>query len=203
MTPYSPFITLQIDDKGGRYIGITELGQPLFVVAIPFEVWWHQIIHEHNGLCLSRQLIVRLMADNMGGSHTDDKIDGAFADLVYHNSMGFYMEKDGKQIPFANNPAGVIIRQIAAEVLLSIKCMFNGIFVRGKERELRTLCTFTEGETQGYEKCYWHLASAPGYQEPHIKDKRGITEEPFHCYEMNFNDFHGKLTKGVMMLKEN
>lgn len=89
---------------------------------IDFDTWWNMIvIKDERGKVFSRRDLVLALANKDGGGHVDPKIGGKYRDLSRNNSLGLHMSI-GRQawtpIPHPERPA---VRQIAHEVLQSLK----------------------------------------------------------------------------------
>lgn len=81
----------------------------------PFEEWWEStVVRDCRGTEFSRRHIVETMRDKED-AHTDTTLETAYADVAYNNSMG--ITQLGASIKLDTNPARVVVRQIAHEVL--------------------------------------------------------------------------------------
>ena len=69
----------------------------------------------------SRRDLVLAHANNDGGARVDAKLDEPYANLSRFNSMGWILELDGIQRMLENSVVAPSIRQIAYEVLVSLK----------------------------------------------------------------------------------
>lgn len=97
-----------------------------------YEDWWNEIIFDDKKNKFTRKDIVTFVANQDGGAHVDKALDGRYAELVKHNSLGW---TDGNANPVVNNPAYNAIRQIALEILVSQKKFNTGYLNRRKQKE--------------------------------------------------------------------
>lgn len=97
-----------------------------------FDDWWNEIIFDDKNNVFTRKDIVTFVANQDGGAHVDKTLDGKYAGLVKHNSLGW---TDGEGNPVVNNPAYNAIRQIALEVIISKNKFNNGYLNRRKQKE--------------------------------------------------------------------
>lgn len=83
---------------------------------IPFDQWWNaSVIRDCRGNEFSRKIIVETMRDQED-AHTDGDIDPGYADIAYNGAIGI-SQINKNNITFDVNPARVVVRQIAHEVL--------------------------------------------------------------------------------------
>lgn len=91
---------------------------------IDFETWWNKVvIIDKDGNRLSRKYLVLKTSNQDGGAHVDPKLDETYAKLTRSDSSGWTIIKnDEKEIPF--QPIGLAsLRQIAHEVIESLKLL--------------------------------------------------------------------------------
>jgi hypothetical protein len=88
---------------------------------IPFDDWWYQIVFGNGaGLTLSREQLVRAIADQDGGAHVDAAIDAAYAAFSREGATGLRVTNStGTTIVHGAELAAM--RQIAREVLESFE----------------------------------------------------------------------------------
>jgi hypothetical protein len=86
-----------------------------------FEDWWNELIVNDNAYTFSRKDIVLMIANKDGGAHVDGEIDDGYANLAYNNSLGWMYSDGTQEYPFTNNAAYATVRQIAHEVLISLR----------------------------------------------------------------------------------
>lgn len=99
---------------------------------LSYEDWWNEVIFDDKKNVFTRKDIVTFVANQDGGAHVDKALDGKYAELVKHNSLGW---TDGEGNPIVNNPAYNAIRQIALEVIISQNKFNNGYLNRRKKKE--------------------------------------------------------------------
>lgn len=88
--------------------------------AVSFDEWWNDgCIPGHNKARHSRSWLIKQMANKEGGAHVDPEITKGYAELKT-TSMGFIVQSNGVQ-GFINSPADISVRQIAWEVLESLR----------------------------------------------------------------------------------
>ena len=97
---------------------------------IPFEAWWAQnIIYRDNMKnTFTRRDLILNVANTDGGAHVDSKLDNAYAQFSRFNTLGWKIFKDGMAEDFQNTPILPSIRQIAYELLMSLKDEFSNIW---------------------------------------------------------------------------
>lgn len=106
--------------KGGKFVA------PLSVREgakgqIPFSIWWeNECIPGHDSKRYSRKQLILTMANKEGGSHVDTEIDNAYKQFA-KSSLGFTFKVGGLETGSVNSAADVSVRQIAWEVLETLK----------------------------------------------------------------------------------
>jgi hypothetical protein len=97
---------------------------------IEFAKWWEEniIFKENGGNIFTRKDLVRNVADKDGGAHVDPKLQKAYANLSRFNLTGLKLYVNRKQRNFKNTPVLPSIRQIAHEVLKTLKDEFPELF---------------------------------------------------------------------------
>ncbi|MBL7166518.1 MAG: hypothetical protein ISS55_08540 [Dehalococcoidales bacterium] len=90
---------------------------------VGFERWWRRsiIYRDLPGREFSRRDLVRAVADQDGGVHVDPVLQAEYADLSRFNSLGWKLVVNDEPKDFNNNPVPPSIRQIAHEVLKTVK----------------------------------------------------------------------------------
>lgn len=88
---------------------------------LSFNDWWNEIVLDDKVNIFSRRELVLKVANKDGGTHVDESLNEDYAGLTVNNSIGWFYEIENDRHPFDNNPAYACIRQIAQEVLLSLK----------------------------------------------------------------------------------
>jgi hypothetical protein len=69
------------------------------------------------------------VADKDGGAHIDEKLPDDYAKITRENAIGWEFTRDGKKI-LQGNPFPACIRQIAGEVLETLRTEFFGTLGR-------------------------------------------------------------------------
>lgn len=110
------------------HIGLTgampkaHLDDGIATTEIDFETWWNGIVlvdAQKNEF--SRRDIVLTLANKEGGAHVDHRIDEAYNNLRNHNSQGWKIaDGAGREVPAEENVPATM-RQIAHEILRSLK----------------------------------------------------------------------------------
>ena len=100
------------------------------MVKIEFVKWWEEniIFKDNGGNIFTRKDLVRNVADKDGGAHVDPKLQKAYANLSRFNLTGLKLYVNRKQRNFKNSPVLPSIRQIAHEVLKTLKDEFPSLF---------------------------------------------------------------------------
>jgi hypothetical protein len=93
------------------------------IEKIDFRRWWEEniIYKDGAGNIFTRRDLVTNVADTDGGAHVDPKLKEAYANLSRFNLTGLISYVNGKQSSFKNTPVLPSIRQIAHEVLKTLK----------------------------------------------------------------------------------
>jgi len=96
---------------------------------VSFDEWWGKIVCKDNANNLfTRKDLVLTVANKEGGTHIDPKLDQAYANLSRFNSLGWKVFMHGEEKDFNNTPILSSIRQIAHEVLKTLKDEFPDLF---------------------------------------------------------------------------
>ena len=100
------------------------------MVKIDFKKWWEDnvIFEDMAGNRFTRKDLVLNVADKDGGAHVDPKLQEAYANLSRFNLTGLKLYVNRKQRNFKNTPVLPSIRQIAHEVLKTLKDEFPKLF---------------------------------------------------------------------------
>lgn len=89
---------------------------------ISFERWWEQIVlAKTNHFEFSRQELILHQADTDGGAHVDPSLDEKYANVSRDKTAIFEFVTGNKILPELNKPVFASIRQIAYEVIESIR----------------------------------------------------------------------------------
>lgn len=96
---------------------------------IPFERWWSNIVLVDNRRNKStRRDLILTVCNKDGGAHVDAELDEAYYAFSRSNSLGWKYQKDGAEQDFTGRPELASIRQLAYEVLKSLKDEFPEYF---------------------------------------------------------------------------
>ena len=115
----------------GRYVAPLDNLPPTRVnIKIPFEIWWSRniIYKDINKNVFTRKDLVLNVANTDGGAHVDPKLDEAYAQFSRFNTLGWKVFKNGIAENFENTPVLPSIRQIAYELLRTLKDEFPNIW---------------------------------------------------------------------------
>lgn len=99
------------------------LGANRRVSEKPFEEWYKAIVFKNEKFQLSREYCVNKVADKDGGAHLDKNVPETYA--CFREPAALQTIIDGQVAVFNQNPVYVSIRQIAWEVLESVKRIIN------------------------------------------------------------------------------
>lgn len=93
------------------------------VKSVPFAEWWNApVVRDGSGRLFSRREIVSHVRNTDGGAHVDPGLDEAYMDFSRNNSLGWFQEQaDGSEIPIQGRPEMACIRQIASEMLTTLR----------------------------------------------------------------------------------
>lgn len=88
-----------------------------------FDEWWNKkiVLGDNKKNAFTRKDLVLNVADTDGGAHVDPKLDQAYANLSRFNSLGWKFFRSDVAEDFKNSPVLPSIRQIAHEVLKTLK----------------------------------------------------------------------------------
>jgi len=104
-----------------RYVANLDNIPPNVAKMIEFESWWEKIVFsDEQGHKLSRKDLITTAANQDGGAHVDSSLDKTYADIS-RNGLGFVYTVNGTEQKIINKPELAAIRQIAHEVLKTLK----------------------------------------------------------------------------------
>jgi len=114
---------IHLTDEGARYLPLIAAGGgPLAPVWEKFPDWWNEpIIKDNQGRKFCRREIILNVADTDGGAHVDPELDAAYMELSRRNSLGWIFQKGDVAEMLKGRPELACVRQIAFEVLESLK----------------------------------------------------------------------------------
>lgn len=98
---------------------------------VSFDYWWKDkiVFDDKQGNLFTRKDLICFVANQDGGTHVDPKLNKSYADLTRFNSLGWNIQinRNGENIEVESNPVLISIRQIAHEVLKTLKYEFPNI----------------------------------------------------------------------------
>lgn len=124
-------LTMKISGEGSKYCPVG-LDFDDATQLMKYDDWWNEIIFDDKKYVYTRKDIVLFVANEDGGSHVDPSLSGKHAALAKYNSLG-WTDHNGKN-PM-NNPIYAAIRQIAYEVLASVKINSIQLHNRRKSKQ--------------------------------------------------------------------
>lgn len=121
-----------IQYSGGivRYLPSVSAGAPSRTPRlIRFQEWWNEaVLKDNKGRLLSRRELVGNVADTDGGAHVDTKLEESYMDLSRNNSLGWVFQSNDVMEPLKGRPELACMRQIAEEVLLTLRRRYPKAF---------------------------------------------------------------------------
>ncbi len=116
-------IVLTMSAKGGKYQPLVATGAaPWEPKKIPFADWWNEpVLKDNKGQLFNRRELIQHVSDTDGGAHVDPELDNAYMALSRSNSLGWVFGDGNIERAFEGRPELVCIRQIAHEVILTLK----------------------------------------------------------------------------------
>ncbi len=92
------------------------------IKKIRFPDWWNRpVVKDTHGKKFCRRELVLNVANTDGGAHVDPSLDEKYMDLSRKNSLGWYFMSGNIEEEFSERPELACIRQIAHEVLKTMK----------------------------------------------------------------------------------
>jgi len=102
-----------------RYIALLDSAK---TKPVPFDAWWDGVIFDDGRKnTITRKELILSIANKDGGSHVDEKLDEKYGNLSRNNSMGWRISQDGQDLGPMRAPEKASVRQIAHEVLKTLK----------------------------------------------------------------------------------
>jgi len=133
LLPYNGLTMMRLSTKeGASYVAPLDGGAPTRsrTRKIAFKTWWNGVfvIKDKDGVKFTRKDLVRNTANTDGGAHVDPELDVAYANLSRFNSLGWKVFRRDIEDDFRNSPVLPSIRQIAHEVLKTLRDEFSELF---------------------------------------------------------------------------
>ena len=105
-----------------------EGGGPFLSSEVSFTKWWEgTVIRDGSGQLFTRRDLILAMANKEGGSHVDPQLDEAYASLARFHSQGWQVNTGDVRLTPNNSIVAASVRQIAHEVLESMKLSFPDV----------------------------------------------------------------------------
>lgn len=110
--------------------------QPLLDSILPndppkkvlFDAWWEGVVLPIQvGAGFTRRDLVLAVANKDGGAHVDPELDKRYVEVSRYNALGWTINVDGEEKNF-EDPVLMSLRQIAHELLMSLKDEFSHLF---------------------------------------------------------------------------
>src|SRR5262249_42839558 len=119
---YSGLISIFMGKDGTGFVPHLDAVPHQVLSKLSFSDWWAKpIFVDSEGRSISRKDLVLTAANQDGGAHVDPSLNTVYAELSKQNSLGFFSgTPDGEFLPM-RGPERAAIRQIAHEVLKSLK----------------------------------------------------------------------------------
>jgi len=117
-------VGMQLSTKdGGSYLATVQMGEmPRPPKKIKFVDWWNNpVLKDDKGRVFCRRELVDNVANTDGGAHVDPDLEEAYMDLSRNNSLGWIFSDGKVEEALAGRPELACMRQIAHEVLISLK----------------------------------------------------------------------------------
>lgn len=114
----------------GSFHPALDQGPPLPVKKVHFDDWWEHsvVLRDKSGIELNRKSLVLEVSNKEGGAHVDEKVKKHIYKLLRENTTGWGLVENGTLKDFYNTPAFPTIRQIAHELLMTLKPEFPDYF---------------------------------------------------------------------------
>ncbi len=130
LAPYHGLIMIRASSEhGASYVAPLDGGAPSRsrTTKIPFRMWWEGmfVIKDKDGKTFTRKDLVINTVNKDGGAHIDPNLDVDYAKLSRFGSLGWkFFRNDIEEPDFMHNPILPSVRQIAHEVLKTLKDEF-------------------------------------------------------------------------------
>jgi hypothetical protein len=123
-------VMLRASPSGDSYLPLVAAGEPPFPPRlVRFAKWWNELVLKDNkGRFLCRRELICNVADTDGGAHVDPELEEAYIDLSRNNSLGWVFQRNDITEPMKGRPELACMRQIAHEVLLTLRRRYPRAF---------------------------------------------------------------------------
>lgn len=131
--PYNGLTMMRLSSiEGASYKAPLDGGPPVRsrTDKLSFSQWWEGmfVIKDKNGDTFTRKELVLSTANMDGGAHVDPHLDKAYANLSRFNALGWKVFRKDVEDDFKNNPASASVRQIAHEVIKTLRDGVTDLF---------------------------------------------------------------------------
>lgn len=146
---HGPLFTLGFHINGATGLvpkldGFKEFKQD-FIKKTPFDDWWNApVVRDYRGYEFSRKFIVETMRDQEE-AHTDDTLHNEYAELIYKSGIGI-KQTNYIVVSFDTNPARVVVRQVAHEILRTLVPEMQPIYLQSKGMQVQPIQLFQVAE---------------------------------------------------------
>jgi hypothetical protein len=116
-------VSLKVSSEEGRYMPAVESGgSPIPPKKIRFAEWWNNpVLKDNKGKKFNRRELVQNVANTDGGAHVDPALDKAYMELSRKNSLSWRFVTGNIEEALKGRPELACMRQIAYEVLITLK----------------------------------------------------------------------------------
>jgi hypothetical protein len=118
---------MRASGKGAFHVAPLDKGAPTRsrTDTIPFNLWWDGmfVIKDKEGNTFMRKDLILEVAETDGGVHIDPSLKESYVKLSRLNSINWHYY-NGEEKEFENNPVLASVRQIAHEVIKTLKGEF-------------------------------------------------------------------------------
>jgi hypothetical protein len=128
---YSGLISVLLGKDGTRFVPHLDEAPHGETERLPFKDWWTKpVFIDGQGRPTSRKDLVLTATNQDGGAHVDPSLNSVYSELSRKNSLGFFSgNPDGEFLPIQGAERAAI-RQIAHEVLKTLKPEYGKIIER-------------------------------------------------------------------------
>lgn len=124
LVSYAGLYVTQMGSGGIDYKARLDMG-PAPPRLIRFDEWWNKpVFDDRKGTTFSRGDLLLHVRDTDGGAHIDPHIGEEYAKLSKEKSFGWTMVVNGEEVKPMTGPDQASLRQIAHEVLMTMKRAF-------------------------------------------------------------------------------